>query len=411
MNEPVLAELVDQCDVVFHLAAAVGVKLIVEAAGPHDRDQRARHRGRAQARQQEEEARADRLDVRGVRQEHGGAVPRGRPTSCWARRSKHRWAYACSKAIDEFLALAYWKEKKLPVIIVRLLQHGRAAPDRPVRDGRSRTSCGRRWPGSRSRCSATARRRAASPTSATSWTRSSRARRSEPRAVGQVFNIGNGDEISIRDLAERVKALTGSPSADRHDPVRPGVRGRVRGHAAARARHLRRIHGADRLRAARSQLDEILERVDRLLAGRGRALARPLHAQRCAHDGAEAAAAHAARSRSAGCLLAAGRDRAPRLPEIVQIESTNICNAKCVVLPARRHEAPAGHHGRWRCSGRSSTSARRSASGHVRMHNYGEPFVDRQLVEKVALRQAARHRRGRHDQQRVADRPRRWRAA
>ena len=77
-NEPLLAELIDRCDVVFHLAAAVGVKLIVEAAGPHHRDQRARHRGRAPARQQEEEAGGHRLDLRGLRQEHRRAVPRGR---------------------------------------------------------------------------------------------------------------------------------------------------------------------------------------------------------------------------------------------------------------------------------------------------------------------------------------------
>ena len=42
------------------------------------------------------------------------------PTWCSGPTAKHRWAYACSKAIDEFLALAYWKEKKLPVIIIRL---------------------------------------------------------------------------------------------------------------------------------------------------------------------------------------------------------------------------------------------------------------------------------------------------
>ena len=58
--------------------------------------------------------------------------------------TRHRWAYACSKALDEFLALAYWKERKLPVIVVRLLQHRRPAPDRPVRHGAARPSCGRR---------------------------------------------------------------------------------------------------------------------------------------------------------------------------------------------------------------------------------------------------------------------------
>ena len=78
---------IDRCDVVVHLAAAVGVKLIVEAARPHHRDQRARHRGRPQARQQEEEAGPHRLDLRGLRQEHGRAVPRGRRPGARARRT------------------------------------------------------------------------------------------------------------------------------------------------------------------------------------------------------------------------------------------------------------------------------------------------------------------------------------
>ena len=82
--------------------------------------------------------------------------------------SKHRWAYACSKMIDEFLALAYWKERKLPVIVVRLFntvgprqtgQYGMVVPNF-VRQALDRAS--------RSPCSATARSRAASPTSGTS---------------------------------------------------------------------------------------------------------------------------------------------------------------------------------------------------------------------------------------------------
>jgi MoaA/NifB/PqqE/SkfB family radical SAM enzyme len=81
-------------------------------------------------------------------------------------------------------------------------------------------------------------------------------------------------------------------------------------------------------------------------------------------------------------LLATGRDRAPRLPEIVQIESTNICNAKCVFCPRDEMQ---------RRQGVMSFDLYRkivdecAALGitHVRVHNYGEPFVDRQLVEKV----------------------------
>ena len=81
-------------------------------------------------------------------------------------------------------------------------------------------------------------------------------------------------------------------------------------------------------------------------------------------------------------LLATGRDRAPRLPEIVQIESTNICNAKCVFCPRDEMQ---------RRQGIMSTALFRKIVDecadlgitHVRMHNYGEAFIDRQLVEKV----------------------------
>ncbi|MBW8896069.1 MAG: radical SAM protein [Acidobacteria bacterium] len=81
-------------------------------------------------------------------------------------------------------------------------------------------------------------------------------------------------------------------------------------------------------------------------------------------------------------LLATGRDRAPRLPEIVQIESTNICNAKCVFCPRDEMQ---------RRQGIMTVELFRKIVDecadlgitHVRMHNYGEAFMDRRLVEKV----------------------------
>jgi len=123
---------------------------------------------------------------------------------------KHRWAYACSKLIDEFLALAYCKERKLPIIIVRLFntvgprqtgQYGMVIPnfvqqalaERPI------TVFG---DGTQSR----------SFTYVGDVVRAMVALIDEPRAVGQVFNIGNGNEISINELAERIKAMTGSRS-------------------------------------------------------------------------------------------------------------------------------------------------------------------------------------------------------
>ena len=82
--------------------------------------------------------------------------------------SKHRWAYACSKVIDEFLALAYWKERKLPVIIVRLFNTVGPRQTGQLRDGDPELRAAGARRASRSRCSATARSRAASPTSGTS---------------------------------------------------------------------------------------------------------------------------------------------------------------------------------------------------------------------------------------------------
>jgi UDP-glucose 4-epimerase len=124
--------------------------------------------------------------------------------------AKSRWSYACSKALDEFLGLAYWKEKHVPVVIVRLFntvgprQTGRygmvipnfvrqALRDEPI------TVFG---DGNQSRCF--------------SWVGDVVGAlirlAAHPDAIGQVFNVGGDEEISIRDLAGRVKAMTGSRS-------------------------------------------------------------------------------------------------------------------------------------------------------------------------------------------------------
>ena len=117
-NEPLLAELIDRSDVVFHLAAAVGVKLIVEQpvhtieTNVHGTEVVLKHANKKKklvviASTSEVYGKSDDVPFREDSDLVLGPTP------------KHRWAYACSKAIDEFLALAYWKERKLPVIIVR----------------------------------------------------------------------------------------------------------------------------------------------------------------------------------------------------------------------------------------------------------------------------------------------------
>jgi UDP-glucose 4-epimerase len=208
-NEPLLAELVDGSDVVFHLAAAVGVKLIVEAPvhtienNVHGTEVVLKHANKKK-----------KLVVVASTSEVYGkstAVPfREDADLVMGPTPKHRWAYACSKAIDEFLALAYWKEKKLPVIIVRFFntvgprQTGRYGMVIPnfVRQGLAGQPITVHGDGQQTRSfcyvgdvvSALERLVA------------------EPRAVGEVFNVGNDQEISILALAETVRDLTGRRS-------------------------------------------------------------------------------------------------------------------------------------------------------------------------------------------------------
>ncbi len=208
-NEPVLAELVDRCDVVVHLAAAVGVKLIVEQ--PVHTIETNVHGTEVVLKLANKKKKlvliASTSEVYGK----STSVPFTEDADLvLGPTSKHRWAYACSKMIDEFLALAYWKERKLPVVVVRLFntvgprqtgQYGMVIPNfvRQALAGQPITVFG---DGRQSR----------SFTYVGDVVRAMVALINEPRAVGQVFNIGNGSEISIGDLAIRVKELTGSES-------------------------------------------------------------------------------------------------------------------------------------------------------------------------------------------------------
>ncbi len=208
-NEPVLAELIDRCDIVIHLAAAVGVKLIVEQpvhtieTNVHGTEvvlKIANKKKKLVLIASTSEVYGKSVDV--PFQEDADLV--------LGATTKHRWAYACSKMIDEFLALAYWKERKLPVIIVRLFntvgprqtgQYGMVIPNfvRQALAGEPITVFG---DGTQSR----------SFTYVGDVVRAMVALIDEPRAIGQVFNIGNGSEITIGALAARIKRMTGSAS-------------------------------------------------------------------------------------------------------------------------------------------------------------------------------------------------------
>ena len=208
-NEPLLAELIDRSDVVFHFAAAVGVKLIVEQpvhtieTNVHGTEVVLKHANKKKklvviASTSEVYGKSNDVPFREDSDLVMGPTP------------KHRWAYACSKAIDEFLALAYWKERKLPVIIVRFFntvgprqtgQYGMVIPVfvRQALAGEPITVFG---DGTQSR----------SFTHVTDVIGALMKLIGEPKAVGQVINIGNTEEITIAKLAERVRDLAGSAS-------------------------------------------------------------------------------------------------------------------------------------------------------------------------------------------------------
>ena len=209
MNEPLLAELIDGVDVVFHLAAAVGVKLIVER--PVHTIETNIHGTEVVLKHADKKKKL--VFIASTSEVYGKSadVPfREDADLVLGATAKHRWAYACSKLIDEFLALAYWKEKALPVVICRLFntvgprqtgQYGMVLPTfvKQALAGDPITVFG---DGTQSR----------SFTYVGDVVGAMVKLMGEPRAVGQVFNIGNTEEVRIRGLAERVRDLAGSRS-------------------------------------------------------------------------------------------------------------------------------------------------------------------------------------------------------
>jgi UDP-glucose 4-epimerase len=208
-NQPVTAELVDQCDVIFHLAAAVGVKLIVESpVRTIETNVRGTEVVLSLANKKKKKVLvASTSEVYGLSSD----VPfREDGNLVMGATTKGRWSYACSKAIDEFLALAYWREKKLPTIVVRLFntvgprqtgQYGMVIPTfvKQALAGRAITVYG---DGGQSRCFGYVGDVVGALVKLMD----------HDSAVGQVFNIGSNQEISILELAQRVKDLTQSDS-------------------------------------------------------------------------------------------------------------------------------------------------------------------------------------------------------
>jgi nucleoside-diphosphate-sugar epimerase len=209
MHEAVMDRLVSECDVVYHLASAVGVELIVSR--PVEVIERCilgteivlktAHRYKKKV------LLTSTSEVYGKNQRVPFAEDDDRvlgPTT------KSRWSYSCAKAIDEFLALAYLKEKKLPIVIVRLFntvgprqtgQYGMVVPRfvQQALSGKPLTVYG---DGSQQRCFGYVGDVVGALVGLME----------HPSAVGQIFNIGNTEEVSILDLAKRVIKLTNSSS-------------------------------------------------------------------------------------------------------------------------------------------------------------------------------------------------------
>lgn len=209
MNEPLLAELVDKCDRIFHLAAAVGVKLIVESPV---RTIETNIKGtevvlRAANKKKKKVIIASTSEVYGK----GNNVPFKEDYDMVLGSTKNgRWSYACSKAIDEFLGLAYYKEKNLPVVVIRFFntvgprqtgQYGMVVPTF-VKQALLKHPITIYGDGNQTR----------SFTFVGDVVRGVVDLANHPKAIGDIFNIGHGEEISIADLAKMVKNMTGSSS-------------------------------------------------------------------------------------------------------------------------------------------------------------------------------------------------------
>ncbi len=209
LNSADLEPLMEQVDFIYHFAAAVGVELVVRSPVFTIEN-----------------------NIRGTENVLSAAAKRKiglllTSTSEVYGKSEHenfredddlligpptfgRWSYACSKLLDEFLALAYWHEKKMPVFVVRLFntvgqrqtgRYGMVVP-RFVQAALRDEPIAIHGDGKQTRCFC----------HVTDVVRALAALPNQPRAVGQVYNIGNTEEVSIIELARRVKELTESRS-------------------------------------------------------------------------------------------------------------------------------------------------------------------------------------------------------
>lgn len=209
MNEAVMDRLVSECDMIYHLASAVGVELIVNR--PVEVIERCILGSevvlKIANRYKKKVLITSTSEVYGK----SSKVPFSEEDDrILGPTTKSRWSYSCSKAIDEFLALAYLKEKKLPVVLVRLFntvgprqsgQYGMVVP-RFVQAALNSQPIRVYGDGTQSRCFGYVG----------DVVNAIIALANHPGAVGQIFNIGSDEEITIMELAQKVKTITGSQS-------------------------------------------------------------------------------------------------------------------------------------------------------------------------------------------------------
>lgn len=255
-NRQLLAELVDDADVIVHLAAAVGVKLIVESPV---RTIETNVKGtevvlEAASKKKKLVVLASTSEVYGKNSQ----VPFTEDADLvLGPTTKGRWSYAASKALDEFLGLSYWKEKKQPVIVVRFFntvgprqtgRYGMVLPNFVQRALKNET-IEVYGDGKQSRCFCDVRDTVEAllrlfPLEA---------------AVGEVINVGNTQEVTIEDLARLVKQRTDSNSAIEYVPYdrayEPGFEDMMR-----RVPSIDKLHKLTGFRP-RTSLEEIIDRV------------------------------------------------------------------------------------------------------------------------------------------------------
>lgn len=215
LNQDLMEELIRESDRVFHMASAVGVRLIMEQPVKtietifHGTDVVLKYCSRYRKRVLIPST----SEVYGK----GASIPfREEDDLLTGATDKHRWAYACAKTLDEFLALAHWKETRLPVVVVRLFntvgprqtgQYGMVVP-RFIHSAMKNEPITVFGDGTQQRCFG----HVLDVVEGLSKLLES------PQCFGQVINLGNDEEVSILGLAEKAIEFTGSKSEIRFIP-------------------------------------------------------------------------------------------------------------------------------------------------------------------------------------------------